>query len=147
MPTNEFTISDAAHASKLGDYQTIQMGKWHLGDFWDKKLPGMNKLYPVSNPVTSGHFDTWFTTEAEVSSSKSNCGCYPVDNGPMPTQGAPITACKGAKPNRLPSGGTAGCNLTYFGDKCVVNGGVEGKWAFPCTDYYYPNASDPRTVK
>jgi hypothetical protein len=63
----------------------------------------------------------------------------------MPTQGAPITACTGATKS-LPSGGTAGCNLTYFGDKCVVNGGFEGKWAFPCTDYYYPNASDPRKV-
>jgi arylsulfatase A-like enzyme len=29
LPTNEFTIADAAKASKLGDYQTIQMGKWH----------------------------------------------------------------------------------------------------------------------
>jgi arylsulfatase A-like enzyme len=147
LPTNEFTISDAAHASKLGDYQTIQMGKWHLGDFWDKKIPGMNKQYPVANPITSGHFDTWFTTEAEVSSSRPNCGCYPVDNGPMPAAGPPFaTCCTGAKPQRLPSGGTAGCNLTYMGDRCIVNGGVEGKWAFPCTDYYYPNASDPRAV-
>ena len=146
LPTNEFTISDAAHASKLGDYKTIQMGKWHLGDFWDKKLPGMNKMYPVANPITSGHFDTWFTTEAEVSSSKPNCGCYPQDNGPMPTSGAPVTACTGVKSGILPSGGTAGCNITYLGDKCVVNGGFEGNWAFPCTDYFYPNASDPRTV-
>jgi len=146
LPTNEFTISDAAHASKLGDYKTIQMGKWHLGDFWDKKLPGMNKMYPVANPITSGHFDTWFTTEAEVSSSKPNCGCYPQDNGPMPTSGAPVSACTGASPTILPSGGTAGCSLTYLGDKCVVNGGFEGNWAFPCTDYFYPNASDPRTV-
>ena len=106
----------------------------------------MNKLYPVANPVTSGHFDTWFTTEAEVSSSKPNCGCYPVDNGPVPTSGVPVTACKGARPERLPSGGTAGCNLSYHGEQCVVNGGFEGKWNFPCTDYYYPNATDARGV-
>ena len=117
----------------------------------------MNALYPVANPVTSGHFDTWFTTEAEVSSSMSNCGCYKVDNGPMPAAdnctGAwptgdcmPVASCRGAPTARLPSGGTRNCNLTYEGDQCVVAKGVAGKWAYPCTDYYYPNASDPRTV-
>ena len=77
LPTIEFTFADAAKASPLGDYATIHVGKWHLGDLWDKKLPGMNKLWPVSSPGKVG-FDEWMTTEAEVSSSKPNCGCYPV---------------------------------------------------------------------
>ena len=69
-----------------------------------------------------------------------------------PIEQPPVTACTGAKkwPNgtdkRGPSGGTAGCDLQPHGDQCVVNGGYMGNWSFPCTDYYYPNSSDPRGV-
>jgi hypothetical protein len=150
LPNSEFTFADAAKASPLGDYATIHVGKWHLGDLWDKKLPGMNRQWPVSSPGTAG-FDEWMTTEAEVSSSKPNCGCYPV-NHTGPIEKAPVTACSGAQkwPNgtlkRGPSGGTSGCDLQPHGDQCVVNGGYLSNWNFPCTDYYYPNASDERGV-
>ena len=51
LPHTEFTIAKAAKKSKLGDYATIQLGKWHLGDLWDKKLPGMSlEKFSVSNP-------------------------------------------------------------------------------------------------
>lgn len=143
LPTEEFTIADAAKASPLGDYATIHVGKWHLGDLWDKKLPGMNPKWPVVSPAKVG-FDEWFTSEAEMSSSKPNCGCYPVNHtGTMPP--LPVTPCTGRTPG-LPSGGGAGCDLQPYGDQCVVAGGVEGPWAYPCTDYYYPNVSDSRQV-
>lgn len=144
LPTEEFTIADAAKASPLGDYATIHVGKWHLGDLWDKKLPGMNKKWPVVSPAKVG-FDEWFTTEAEASSSKPNCGCYPVNNTePLPPK-PNNTACQGRTPGE-PSGGGRGCDLQPYGDMCIVNNGVEGPWAFPCTDYYYPNVSDSREV-
>lgn len=104
----------------------------------------MNKLWPVSSPGTAG-FDEWLTTEAEVSSSKPNCGCYPVNHtGPVPAQ--PVTPCKGRSAKPLPSGGHGGCSIEYHGDQCVVAGGVEGNWNYPCTDYYQPNGTDPRGV-
>ncbi len=146
LPNTEFTFANAAKASPLGDYATIHIGKWHLGDLWDKKLPHMNRLWPVSSPGTAG-FDEWTTTEAEVSSSKPNCGCYPVLNRTHPAQPKPVTACTGRRDTPpLSSGGGRGCNIEPNGDRCVVNGGFEGDWAFPCTDYYSPNSSDPRGV-
>ena len=128
LPWSEFTVAKAAKKSTLGDYATIQLGKWHLGDLWDKKLPDMNRKWPVSSPGDAG-FDEWVTTEAEASSSMSNCGCFPVHHahpGPKPPSGYP--------------------NISPDGDKCVVGGGVFSDWAYPCTDYFYPNASDPRNV-
>lgn len=104
----------------------------------------MNKLWPVSSPGTSG-FDEWLTTEAEVSSSKPNCGCFPVNHTEPPGR-EPVTPCRGQKPDPLPSGGHSGCSLQHHGDQCVVAGGVLSSWNYPCTDYYYPNASDPRNV-
>jgi hypothetical protein len=105
----------------------------------------MNKKWPVSSPGTAG-FDEWLTTEAEVSSSKPNCGCFPVNHtgpvGPKPT-----SACKGRSDTPpLPSGGGHGCDVYPTGDQCVVSGGVLSDWRYPCTDYYQPNASDVRGV-
>ena len=124
LPHTEFTAAKAAKASKLGDYATIHLGKWHLGDLWDKKLPGMSPdKWSVSSPGDQG-FDEWMTTQAEASNSMTNCGCFPINHinpGPKP-----------------PSGYS---DITPHGDKCVVGGGVESDWCYPCTNYYYPNAS------
>jgi arylsulfatase A-like enzyme len=129
LPWPEFTIAKAAKKSKLGDYATIQLGKWHLGDLWDKKLPGMSpEKWSVSSPGDHG-FDEWLTTQAEASNSMPNCGCFPVNHtnpGPKPPSGYP--------------------DITPHGDQCVVGGGVLSDWAYPCTQYYFPNASDPRQV-
>ena len=102
-----------------------QLGKWHLGDLWDKKEIGGT---PVSSPGDHG-FDEWMTTQAEASNSMTNCGCFPVNHtnpGPEP-----------------PSGYN---DITPHGDQCVVGGGKPSDWCYPCTNYYYPNASDPRNV-
>jgi hypothetical protein len=46
----------------------------HLGDLWDKKLPGMSdEKWSVSDPGKHG-FDDWMTTQAEASNSMTNCG-------------------------------------------------------------------------
>jgi arylsulfatase A-like enzyme len=69
------------------------------------------------------------TTQAEASNSMTNCGCFPVNHthpGPQPPSGYPL--------------------ITPHGDQCVVGGGVPSDWCYPCTNYYYPNASDPRKV-
>lgn len=59
------------------------MGKWHLGDFWDKKKapPSLGpQPPPYAHPGQFG-FDTWYATEASASSSMLNCGCFqPVEN-------------------------------------------------------------------
>ena len=36
--------------------------------------------------------------------------------------------------------------ITPHGDQCVVGGGSPSDWCYPCTNYYQPNASDPRNV-
>ena len=150
LPWTEFTVAKAAKKSKLGNYSTIHLGKWHLGDLWDKKLPGMDPTkWSVSNPGHHG-FDEWMTTQAEASNSMSNCGCFPTNHthpGPKPPSGYD--------------------KITPDGDQCVVGGGYASDWradprapsppalltrshrrvrCYPCTNYYYPNASDPRTV-
>jgi arylsulfatase A-like enzyme len=60
LPWSEFTVAEAAKKSTLGDYATIHLGKWHLGDLWDKQLIGGT---PVSSPGDHG-FDDWMTTQA-----------------------------------------------------------------------------------
>ena len=129
LPHTEFTIAKAAKKSTLGDYATIQLGKWHLGDLWDKKLPGMSpEKFSVSNPGHAG-FDEWLTTQAEASNSDPNCGCFPVHhsrNSTKPPSGYP--------------------DITPNGSSCVVGGGIKSEWCYPCTNYYYPNASDPNKV-
>ena len=127
LPWSEFTVAKAAKKSALGDYTTIQLGKWHLGDLWDKGLPGMQQ-WSVSNPTHAG-FDEWISTQAEASNSMPNCGCFPVNH-----------SHPGPKP---PSGYSS---ITPHGDQCVVGGGQPSDWCYPCTNYYYPNASDPRGV-
>eukprot|EP00300_Choanocystis_sp_HF-7_P001302 c11050_g1_i1.p1 GENE.c11050_g1_i1~~c11050_g1_i1.p1 ORF type:complete len:572 (+),score=118.97 c11050_g1_i1:255-1718(+) len=128
LPWEEFTTAKAAKKTSLGNYSTLFLGKWHLGDLWDKKLPDMNPRWPVSSPSNHG-FDDWLCTQAEASSSMSNCGCFPVNH---------------TNPGPRPPSGYA----TIFpnGDGCVVGGGFESDWCYPCTDYYLPNSSDPRGV-
>jgi arylsulfatase A-like enzyme len=65
LPWSEFTTADAAKKSKLGDYATIQIGKWHLGDLWNKHLPQQNPTWTPASPSTAG-FDEWLTTEGST---------------------------------------------------------------------------------
>ena len=49
------------------------IGKWHLGDLWNKtNVKGYDGQY--SDPIKLG-FDDWILTEAEASNSMPNCGC------------------------------------------------------------------------
>lgn len=126
LPWSEFTIADAAKKSAGGDYATLQLGKWHLGDLWNKRIPRMNKQWPVASPGTAG-FDRFLTTQAEASSSMPNCGCAPwtvnhTHPGPKPPSGY--------------------AKIKPDGDHCVVGGGYESDWAYPCTDYYNGSACD-----
>ena len=128
LPWPEFTVAKAAKKSALGDYATIQLGKWHLGDLWEKGLPGMRpEIWSKSDPGDHG-FDEWLTTQAEASNAMPNCGCFPVNHthpGPKPPSGSAI----------FPTG-----------DQCVVGGGEPSDWAYPCTQYYSPSTTDPRKV-
>ena len=81
-----------------------------------------------SSPTQHG-FDEWLQTQAEASNSMPNCGCFPVDH---------------ASPGPRPPSGYS--KITPHGDQCVVGGGHPSDWCYPCTDYYYPNASDLRGV-
>jgi hypothetical protein len=133
LPWEEFTIAKAAKKSKLGKYSTIQLGKWcaaaciggaclrlftlpcvlgrHLGDLWDKKLPGMSaEKLSVSDPGKHG-FDDWMTTQAEASNSMTNCGCFPKNH---------------TTPGKKPNGGYG--DLRPLGDQCVVGSGFESDW-------------------
>ena len=90
----------------------------HLGDLFAK--PAVKGYTVTTNPGTVG-FDEWMMTEAEASSSMSNCGCFPVNH-----------TTPGPKP---PSGYD---KITPNGDHCVVGGGFESDWCYPCTNYFYP---------
>lgn len=131
LPHSEFTIAKAAKKSRIGDYATIHLGKWHLGDLWNKGMPSPHPTrpgWPVSSPSDAG-YDEWMTTQAEASNSMSNCGCFPIEHahpGPKPPSGYP--------------------KITPHGDQCVVGGGKPSDWCYPCTNYFYPNASDSRGV-
>jgi arylsulfatase len=128
LPSSEFTFAQAAKKSLLGNYQTLHLGKWHLGDLWEKNLSNMNENWPVSAPWHFG-FDEWMATQAEASSSMPNCGCFPMthsDAGPPPPAGYD--------------------NIIPYGDNCIVGGGYPSNWSYPCTNYYYPNITDDRNV-
>ena len=128
LPDSEFTFGDAAKKSDLGNYSTVMLGKWHLGDLWDKKLPDMNSDFPVSAPWMFG-FDKWLLTQGEASSTQSNCGCFQVEHehpGPRP------------RPTAYP--------VIPYGDQCVVAGGYPSDWCYNCTNYYYANSSDARNI-
>ena len=128
LPWSEFTTAKAAKKATGGDYATIMLGKWHLGDLWAKTdLPSYKGNF--SSPSQHG-FDEWVLTQAEASNSMPNCGCFPVNH---------------TKPGPNPATAYPG-ELSPHGDACVVGGGVTSDWCFPCTNYYYPNASDPRGV-
>jgi arylsulfatase A-like enzyme len=124
LPWSEFTTADAA---KKAGFATAMIGKWHLGDLWAKTdVPGYAGNF--SSPSQHG-FDEWVQTEAEASNSMPNCGCFPVNHthpGPRPPSGYP--------------------SISPHGDQCVVGGGITSDWCYPCTNYYRPNASDPRGV-
>ena len=126
LPWSEFTTAKAAKKSPKGDYATTMIGKWHLGDLWAKDIPSYKGNY---SSATQAGFDDWILTQAEASNSMTNCGCFPVNH-----------STPGPKP---PSGYD---DILPHGDKCVVGGGVESDWCYPCTNYYYPNATDPRGV-
>jgi hypothetical protein len=36
--------------------------------------------------------------------------------------------------------------IAPHGDQCVLGGGYASDWNYPCTNYYFPNASDARKV-
>ena len=121
LPWDEFTTAKAAKKSPKGDYATTMIGKWHLGDLWAKDIPSYKGNY---SSATQAGFDDWILTQAEASNSMTNCGCFPVNH-----------STPGPKP---PSGYD---DLLPHGDKCVVGGGVESDWCYPCTNYYYPNVT------
>ena len=58
---SEFTI---AHAAAAANYTSSLLGKWHLGDFWNKNDPSDPDGF--ANPGTMG-FDEWYSTEAQTS--------------------------------------------------------------------------------
>ena len=102
----------------------------------------MSHKWRVSSPGTAG-FDEWLATQAEASSSMSNCGCFPVnhsDPGPPPPAGYKNHSGCGQPLNKPCAG------IVPHGDHCVVGGGVASDWCYKCTDYYAPNASDVRGV-
>lgn len=69
-----FTVADAVKKSGFG-YQTLFIGKWHLGDFWQKTgLNDWGQDTAPSNPSMLG-FDHWHATEGKVATATGNCGC------------------------------------------------------------------------
>lgn len=128
---NALIDSRQVQCHRLLNYAFTNSG--HLGDLFAK--PGVRGYEVTTNAgtmgfevgwpwcplkVTMAHLDRlndflilqdWMLTEAEASSSMSNCGCFPVNHtnpGPKP-----------------PSGYS---KISPNGDHCVVGGGYESDW-------------------
>eukprot|EP01084_Bolivina_argentea_P286199 490938_1 len=76
MPLSDrvFTCAEAAKKS-IYEYQTLIIGKFHLGDFWVKK--GLNPDgddNKASHPGMHG-FDYFHVTEGNCATTTPNCGC------------------------------------------------------------------------
>merc|ERR1719253_2080928 len=91
LPHTEFTIAKAVRKSSW-NYSTIQIGKWHLGDLFDKAKSGWNgkgqrsKFWPVSSPGDAG-FEDWHATQSQTVTSTPNCGCFPAPSSWKPLPG------------------------------------------------------------
>lgn len=124
----EFTIAHAVRKSK-GAHMTQHIGKWHLGDFWNKKQP--TKKRGFSNPANMG-FEEYHSTEAQTATAVPNCGCFPPKDWtpPNPQPDFPSNNIPPNFPHTLP------------GENCVVGGGIYVNESYACANYWEPNASD-----
>lgn len=114
FPPTEFTVGAALKQKK---YSTLFVGKWHLGDFWDKGESAKGNFalskWPASHPGMHG-YDEWAATEASASSSTTNCGCV--------------------------------ASWKDTGKGCIVGGGSFQKKALKCTNYWSPTDLDSKHV-
>ena len=83
LAANAFTVAHAA--SKLG-MATLHLGKWHLGDLFEKEGSSVH-----SNPTDHG-FAEWFTSQAQLPTSTPNCGCFPPPDWAGPLRPADFPA-------------------------------------------------------
>jgi arylsulfatase A-like enzyme len=129
---SEFTVAMAA--AKAG-MKTIHLGKWHMGDLFDK--PGHKPSR--SNPSDHG-FGEWYTSQAQLPTATPNCGCFPpVDwKGPL-TPGSPgypkswdPEADDGVMPN------VDKFKHNWPGEQCIIAGGTFVNESFVCSTYWYP---------
>eukprot|EP00040_Diaphanoeca_grandis_P035796 m.225944 g.225944 ORF g.225944 m.225944 type:complete len:641 (-) comp33473_c0_seq1:242-2164(-) len=126
MTRNVFSI---AHAVKRRSdtYMTQHIGKWHLGDFYNKKHPELTEGF--TNPSHAG-FDEWFSTQAQTSTSVPNCGCFPPQNWQPPN---PAPDFPYPPPKEFPH--------TFPGSNCIVGGGIYVNESFNCANYWFPSGN------
>jgi hypothetical protein len=104
------------------NYSTIHIGKWHLGDLYNKTVDGKVKMSgKVSSPIEHG-FHRFVSTQAQVSTSTPNCGCFPpAGTWIKPDHDPP-------NPPKFPH--------QYPGTDCVISGGVFVNESMACTNYW-----------
>eukprot|EP00038_Savillea_parva_P014746 m.11998 g.11998 ORF g.11998 m.11998 type:complete len:695 (+) comp2898_c0_seq1:231-2315(+) len=130
---NEWTI---AHAATKAGVPSLHLGKWHLGDLWDKQLPG--GTWPPNQPHRSSPsdhgFTHWSSSQSQLPTSTPNCGCFPPADWQPPAVQPPSL-------NRS----TAGMKFdhTYPGTNCVIGGGVEVNESYVCSTYWHPDTTAP----
>jgi hypothetical protein len=106
---------------------TMHLGKWHLGDFWNKKTPASTTGF--SSPGTAG-FDEWMSTQAQTSISVPNCGCFPPADWSPPK---PPPVFPTDPPPEFPH--------AFPGSNCIVGGGIYVNESFNCANYWFPSPS------
>eukprot|EP00750_Incisomonas_marina_P013672 INCI17519.3.p1 GENE.INCI17519.3~~INCI17519.3.p1 ORF type:complete len:485 (+),score=46.28 INCI17519.3:157-1455(+) len=133
----EFSI---AHAVKLvkdrnsnaSMYMTQLLGKWHLGDLFNKV--DASRSFGFTNPGHLG-FDEWDVTPSHTPTATPNCACFPPRNWSAPDP-----------PIEYPSApiDTRVYPLGSPGEDCIVGGGIVVDEAYECSNFWRSNDSDER---
>eukprot|EP00937_MAST-01D_sp_MAST-1D-sp2_P003969 g3969.t1 len=79
-------------------------------------------------------FEEWHSTQAQVSTSVPNCGCFPPANWTKPSP--PPVFPDDAKATKFPH--------EFPGENCVLGGGFFVNESMDCVNYWTPNATDGR---
>ena len=129
----EFTVAKAANKAGM---KTIHLGKWHMGDLFNK----FGHSPPVrSNPSDHG-FQQWFTSQAQLPTATPNCGCFPPSNWEGPLKpgdpGYPASWDPEADDGVMPN--VDKFKHTYPGEQCIIAGGTFVNESFVCSTYWHP---------
>ena len=139
LPPPTFTVAEAAKAAGMA---TIHIGKWHLGDFWQKGLkhrgvPTLNngegssswEQMDITDPANARVLGAYAYNKWPV----SNPGVHGFDEWHSTEASASSTSCNCA------------CEPAWVAGGCIDGGGAwtKGTTSYKCTNYWDPTDLTP----